>query len=540
MDALSLDLCEVLHEQLGAHEAGYVASVRLSLTNQLFKHMGAKLPDLGDDRCELSGTALRHVLCAKSSLKMAVFDIRRREIVHIPSDPAMLSFNFIEKPSPSSRFLAQERRVVWCPPGSGGVRLSRDEVRFPEDRDELAALVKRPLETFSLSPKDIALAGAKDSIGILTSSRRSKSVPFPWQGLVDRVAADLAAPINSGLRRLVVVDVPAPAPVVVRSLFLTHLVELSLRNVTIDAAEVCALCPLSDGLWLLDLSGGARVNETAALALARLVQRWRFSRNDGAIRRLVLDHVGIDEAALCKLVFAASMPEALEWDMVDDGAYITVGGTSGAANIFLSCSDCNLAQWESAFAKAATMEDLVPVPMVRLKLNDCVAVSPQRKKKRRVAVVAPPPQALLPPAMPLTSSYTNATRERDRYMMQWFDYSCKSCGVVWRKHCVTISYRQTAVSECLKGKRACDARPEYTRMMDGEDFITDKHMIGNGGKDLTPDKDDILAAEKLGLLVALDPDTKTPLYFRPDPARAVPAKIRVTDAELAALGPHQV
>ena len=45
------------------------------------------------------------------------------------------------------------------------------------------------------------------------------------------------------------------------------------------------------------------------------------------------------------------------------------------------------------------------------------------------------------------SEYTNSLRERDRYMIQWFDYKCKNCGVVWKADCVTISYRQTAVSQ---------------------------------------------------------------------------------------------
>ena len=127
--------------------------------------------------------------------------------------------------------------------------------------------------------------------------------------------------------------------------------------------------------------------------------------------------------------------------------------------------------------------------------------------------------AQLPPA------YTDAVRERDRYMMQWFDYKCANCGTVWTKNSVTISYRQTAVSECLKGKRGCTSRAECTRMLSGEKFITIKHMAGNGGSDLTPSSAIIKAAEEHGLLVAIDPELVQPQFFKPHPTKPPPAKI---------------
>ena len=59
-------------------------------------------------------------------------------------------------------------------------------------------------------------------------------------------------------------------------------------------------------------------------------------------------------------------------------------------------------------------------------------------------------------------------------------------------------------------------RPEYTRMQNGELWITDRHMPGNGGTDLTPSAAEIVAAEAHGLLVAVDPNSKEArLYFTP-------------------------
>ena len=113
-------------------------------------------------------------------------------------------------------------------------------------------------------------------------------------------------------------------------------------------------------------------------------------------------------------------------------------------------------------------------------------------------------------------------------------FTCKSCGVVWKKHSVTISWRQTCVSECLKEKRSCAERPlhrppgdglaarasawphaaalatvgmaeraECSRMLANELWITDKHVPGNGGMNLTPSPDEVLEAEKHGLLVGI-------------------------------------
>ena len=102
--------------------------------------------------------------------------------------------------------------------------------------------------------------------------------------------------------------------------------------------------------------------------------------------------------------------------------------------------------------------------------------------------------------------YANAQRERDRYMWQSTDYTCKNCGVVWPKHSVTVSWRQTCVSECLKGKKKCKDRNEYTVMAAGALWITNKNVVGNpDGTQLTPKPDDVLEAEKKGMTIAVNP-----------------------------------
>eukprot|EP00966_Prymnesium_polylepis_P152737 3528112-Prymnesium_polylepis.1 len=84
------------------------------------------------------------------------------------------------------------------------------------------------------------------------------------------------------------------------------------------------------------------------------------------------------------------------------------------------------------------------------------------------AKLLPPCRGPLPPPIALPTAvvdgYSNATRERDRYMIQWYAFRCKNCGCVWRKDTVTVSFRQTAVSECFKSKKTCSLRAEYARM----------------------------------------------------------------------------
>ena len=49
-------------------------------------------------------------------------------------------------------------------------------------------------------------------------------------------------------------------------------------------------------------------------------------------------------------------------------------------------------------------------------------------------------------------------------------------------------------------------------MQNGELWITDRDMPGNGGTDLTPSAAKIVAAKAHGLLVAVDPNSKTRVY----------------------------
>lgn len=59
-------------------------------------------------------------------------------------------------------------------------------------------------------------------------------------------------------------------------------------------------------------------------------------------------------------------------------------------------------------------------------------------------------------------------------------------------------------------------------------------MVGNGGTDLTPSPAVIAAAKVAGLIVAIDPSDKKPIYFKPSPDRPPPAKVVVPESAVPA------
>ena len=233
------------------------------------------------------------------------------------------------------------------------------------------------------------------------------------------------------------------------------------------------------------------------------------------MRRLVLDEAHFAADDFVMVVQGACTPGSVPWEGIDSTSFIT----QATPQIFLASDTLSAREWASAIDAAYQR-----APLAHVKVTLRLGASP---KKRPAAPLpaAPQPADPAPPPSAVAALYSNAVRERDRYMIQWFDYACKGCGAVWRKHSVTISYRQTAVSECLKGKRACAQRAEYARMCAGDSFITDKHMKGNGGSDLTPPSSVVVAAEAHGLLVAIDPDSGDKVFFQPHATKAPPAKV---------------
>eukprot|EP00966_Prymnesium_polylepis_P096747 2241379-Prymnesium_polylepis.2 len=103
-------------------------------------------------------------------------------------------------------------------------------------------------------------------------------------------------------------------------------------------------------------------------------------------------------------------------------------------------------------------------PKVHVVFTGATVHRPIKKQKALSSALAAQALQIVSTVMPFVNSadadhYSNTLRERDRYQIQWFDYACKNCGVVWKADCVTISFRQTAVSQCLKGPEEVQRPP---------------------------------------------------------------------------------
>ena len=543
MDSLSEDLLPELLSALGNSTHSYATGVRTSAVNTVLRELGARLPCVDQASCEMNVDQLIHVFKMTKEFSWDVYDVRDRRIVRVTCNSHLLKFTFPNKPSPGSRWLEVERRLIWSKPwnGSSSVRLSVADVDLHRDKEELDRLVKLPLEDLKLSRQDCVTISAPE-IQTLTS-RRAKAPSILGEGAVqlaiDQIARNLTKPINREIKQLSLCNSFSHIEQEFRVSNAAHLVaarltHLKLIHLRLSSAEVTRITLAADRLHLLDLSHSAELDSTSCRDLGLLMQRWRAAPDETDIRRLVLD--GLDgissEIHLTTLIYGASMPGMEAWDTVDNSSQIT----QGTPKMYLSCDACQPRHWADAIQDAYARPAELAYPNVKLLTAAAspaavVVAQPQRKKQRiqqPSLTAAASMQSVLRMAAEhaqLPPAYTDAVRERDRYMMQWFDYKCANCGTVWTKNSVTISYRQTAVSECLKGKRGCTSRAECTRMLSGEKFITIKHMAGNGGSDLTPSSAIIKAAEEHGLLVAIDPELVQPQFFKPHPTKPPPAKI---------------
>ena len=312
---------------------------------------------------------------------------------------------------------------------------------------------------------------------------------------------------------------------------LTH---LSIKNTRLCSNAVCYLAGLTH-LSFLDLSHSVVFTLAPLAALAELVRIWHGT--SVGVSRLNLDGdrdaavgKGISSRLFAPLVNAMEDPDHLERTspccLIDRRVYI-------------SCNIIHPMEWDNLIGTKTPYLPAAAPPLAAaaaLPLTAATAVAPPLAAAPLAPPLAAAAAAAAPLAPPLAAAatvavfvpavvgrvhthYTDAKRELDRGMFGWFDYACRNCGTVWTKNSVTVSFRQTAVSECLKSKRSCASRDECSRMLAGEKFITDKHCLGNGGKDLSPRPTDVLRYEQEGLLVGVNPSTGRYELFQPHPTK---------------------
>lgn len=540
MDSLSDDLLPELLAALGNSAMSYASSVQFSATNTAFHSTGALLPCKGG-ACTLNIDHLVNIMPLTRQYSWDVYDVTSRRIVTVSYDARMCKFTFPNKPINSARWLEADHRLIWF---KDNVRLSLSNIDMDENRELVEKLVARPLSSFKLSKAEKASASGECREKLLPRGGAGKYEYSTKAKLaIDRIAEDMLQPMNTNITALKLTQTKWSCIADTRfdRLITDQLTHLSIHNIHLTISAVRLLLLAADRLHMLDLSGSLLLDMMCCTDFGLLLQRWRADESVTPIRKLILDGVsGLDKCviSLATIIYGACMPENESFEVVDAHSQIT----QGTPQVYISCFPCSPRQWGEAIASAMLLPPL-KLPKVCTKMREVGRDADAPAKKRKTMPASCPtlsvenPAETAAPAPRYTAAsreYTNSMRERDRYMIQWFDYKCKNCGGVWQADCVTISYRQTAVSQCLKNHKKCVDRDEYTRMMNGERYITTKHMSGNGGTDLTPSAMLIREAKRQGLLLAIDPDSKRVVGFKPHSDKPPPAKVEVPDEALPA------
>ena len=249
-------------------------------------------------------------------------------------------------------------------------------------------------------------------------------------------------------------------PVSIAPFDASMLTTIIVQSVQLDTSTVCFLASLTH-VTCLDLTDSFVPTKLQLAALAQLVCSWRDRPEGSSLAKLILDgchRLSVRPCEFSPLLDAMGGPDDIE----------RISPVSCAdSKVFLSCNLLGESGWEESMQLKKDYEPL----KVRLRLLSDAETLP--------APVVPPSD---PPPSGATSSsvgvanangmvhshYADAKREMDRGMFGWFDYTCRGCGTTWATNSVTVSFRQTAVSECLRNKRACASRPEHARMLAGE------------------------------------------------------------------------
>ena len=312
------------------------------------------------------------------------------------------------------------------------------------------------------------------------------------------------------------------------------LCSLHLENIILSVYQVATITRKSNNLQELRLTdclkGVLNMNLEASRcafnAFARLLQTWKTPfRDANAQRWLDIHSTDIPLYLMDVLVYGLCMPDCEQpYDEYKGICY-------SCKDIILSANACNVNVWDTALTRVGSIAlDIYPkvsltlqayTPNIqpshplessdRLICRDAVC-SPKFSVQSPVSTSFPP--IISQPNIVISNRrvYSNATRERQRYMWQWEDYKCKACDVVWKKHSVTISWRQTTVSHCLRKSKQCVKNSFYVDMCNGVKWLTNNHVYGQGGNNLTPEPKLVLQSEAIDKLVSINPQTMLPEY----------------------------
>lgn len=453
--------------------------------------------------------------------------------------------------------------------GAMRVAISLAGLSAADVRDKYDRLSVATEEELGLS-KSVIDKCSGTAMGFRAKLRRETKTPGDYRRLaLQAVLNDLKRGANASVESLILlrqrVSVTEYHPIVsttaLKMSSLQSLCCVKLRQLCLEPEQIDALRGAAPRLETVDLTDCTSMCVWSShCALGRLVNAWR-KLPSATLRKLILDNFDLcKDVTNChisalrdlvafpnndpiRLVLLGAMPSpaagSLRFAMQDDHSVLLEGA---GPDVYVSMIGVCTRTWRQvctdlypataafdAFNKICALQTL-PVRSVPSAAAAALHARHANPRPEQVAIFyetdgkmqmqtlrpllkhsKPGPRTANPATGASDGSpearYKDADREQTRHQWQWFDQACKNCGQIWIKNAVTISFRQTAVSECFKGKRACSDRREFALMQRGELFLTGKH-------DLTPSKEETLKAEKVGCLVSRNPTTMLLEYHR--------------------------
>ena len=527
------DALQEIVRAFGEHAMGLMSRVRLRFVCKHFN--GLQTLALRGEHVQIRVEYLRRA--AKDKPTMPTYDIHTGSVCLISNAPDLFKFkddidckltNF------SARIYVLENRLLW----------TVDKMRLVgfENYDANTTPNRKMSCKFRIPPDALAqISDYETREHIVTKKRRQSTKIWFTASDIEKLLNDLFANIQSSVQSLQFCGAQAPEahcavvthvsikPIVPSRL--QHLRCLSLTNTWLSPSSMCEITKLTH-LRVLDLSGSLQSRSFAIeLLLIDFLKSW-FAQNNYDCCLCVDDCPVLSNrwilTAMSNMISSSSMFESQVGMCFCDKVHLSMHKVVPNSMVWydvLRMAEQEYGNHLDLFnvrtrVSSTPAVTVVTVPVVTVPAVTAPAVTAP-------AVTAPAVTAPAVTAPVALTSYTQPGREQGRYMWQWFDYTCKSCGLTWVKNSVTISFRQTAVSECLRKKRACNARPECIEMLSGSLFITKQHCVDIGGTRLTPTPDEVLTAEKSGLLVGIIPNGNRE-FFKPHPNR-IGLKVPVHD-----------
>ena len=423
---------------LGVTCGGLVSQTRLRLTC-MYLYACLSL-HFGDDvRVRLSLAQLATYVHWISHRPLYVLELSSLRVVTLSWDKQLLKHDFENNPSSRCRLFLPDDTLVWYLDSHHCVGLF-DHTNVHTWLKSTSSI--RQLKLFCKDEDTLALISKPESE--VVQSRRTSAFQPSWHTTWKAVLSHLNTPSNQSIAELELdaygVDaIPSPLSVSNLLSILPRLRTLKLRAIPLDSPST--VLRNAKDIVHLDLSDSVtHADGLLCLHIGHLLRKWRsHSLHDKKV--MIMDNVSFDPRYVSRVVSGAWDKDVGTLDAESDSSF-TVSHGDATPLLYLSLSLVLWDTWQTAIKEVyQAQKDLLAVE-VKLTSRSLAASSslsvppPKRQKKAKLlSTVAgpPPPPVVLPTAVLDGNSYSNSTRERDRYMIQWYDFRCKSCGCVWNK-----------------------------------------------------------------------------------------------------------